>query len=177
MRKFLLCAVALLGLATANAQGLKGTWFATAQFGYEQQGDVDVTTFVPVVGTFVAPTTAVGLGAGVISAKPEGGDASNTTVVEPLVRKYFPVAGKLYFYGQVAAPMLFGEGQDIYGATLTPGLDFVVNSWFTVEFSATVASFQVVSPEVGDSQVSFKMNPFAHSLLGTNAQVGFKFLF
>lgn len=179
MKKILLVAViTIAALTSAKAQeGLKGTWFATAQLGYEDNGATTKTTFIPVVGTFIAPTTAVGLGAGVINVKPEKGDSSTITVVEPLVRQYWPVAGNLYFFGQAAVPMLFGDAADIYGVTITPGLDFVVNSWFTVEFSTTVASLSVTNPEVGDTTTNVSINPFAHSLLGTTSQIGFKFLF
>lgn len=189
MKKLLLAgAIALMGATTVNAQtaqkneGLKGTWFATAQLGYTSNGasgTAKETTFtaIPVVGTFVAPTTAVGVGVGVISSKTGGKKAVNTVVVEPLARKYWPVAGRLYFFGQAAVPMLFKDGSTTFGATLTPGLDYVVNSWFTVEFSTTVASLHFTTVDGGDTSTSFQANPFAHSILGTNSQIGFKFLF
>lgn len=180
---FLLCFVAFVGLVNAQeGQGLKGTWFATAQLGYQSNGadgDAKQTTTVaiPIVGTFIAPTTAVGLGAGVVSSKTGDLDAVNTTVIEPMIRKYWPVAGNLYFYGQGAVPVLLNDGSTTFGATLTPGLDYIVNSWFTVEFSATVASLHFTSVDGGDTSTSFQVNPFAHSAFGTTSQIGFKFLF
>lgn len=181
---FVACLVALVGLVNAqeNSQGLKGTWFATAQLGYSSNGakgaaKATTTVAVPIVGTFIAPTTAVGIGAGVISAKVGEADAVNTTVVEPLVREYWPVAGSLFFFGQAAVPVLLNDASTTVGVTLTPGLDFVVNKWFTVEFSTTVASLHFVSPKKGDTQTAFNMNPMAHSNFGVNSQIGFKFLF
>lgn len=176
---FLFTVAAVLFAAKGFSQddGLKGTWFATAQFGYQDTGSLKTTTFIPIIGTFVAPTTAIGIGGGVISSKPEGGKSATTTVIEPLVRKYWNVSGNLFFFGQGAVPILLSDGSNTYGVTVTPGLDYVVNSWFTVEFSATLLNFSVTSPDSGSSTTSFSFNPMAHSALGTTAQVGFKFLF
>lgn len=182
MKKILVVAlVAMLGISTYAQDGLKGTWFATAQLGYSDNGGsgsdaYKVTSVVPIVGTFVTPNVALGIGAGFVSVD-DGGTTSSTTVVEPLARKYWNVAGSLYFYGQVAVPLLFGENTTTYGATLTPGLDYVVNKWFTVEFSTTLASLHFTSVDGGDTSTAFSLNPMAHSSLGTTAQVGFKFLF
>ena len=68
--------IALIGL-TAKAQdasqGLKGAWFVTSQFGYQQTktGDVKNTNLsvIPIVGTFVTPSVAVGAGLGYINMK------------------------------------------------------------------------------------------------------------
>lgn len=184
MKKLLLAgALAFVSLFSAQeSNGLKGTWFATAQLGYSSNGgsgEAKSTTFsaVPILGTFIAPTTAVGVGAGVISSKTGSADSVNTVVVEPLVRKYWNVAGSLYFFGQGAVPMLFGENTSTFGVTLTPGLDYVVNKWFTVELSATVAGLHFTSVKGGDTSTDFGVNPMAHSALGTTSQVGFKFLF
>ena len=183
MKKLLLAgALAIVGMFSAQDKGLQGTWFATAQIGYSSNGESGAaksttTVALPIVGTFVAPTTAVGIGAGVISTK--NGDAKAThVVVEPLVRKYWNVSGPLYFFGQVAAPMIFFEGGNSqYGLTLTPGLDYVMTKHFTVEFSATVANLEFNKVKGGNTSTSFGVNPMAHSAFGTNALVGFKFLF
>ena len=106
---------------TANAQdGLKGAWFATSQFGYSQTktGDSKATnlTVLPIVGTFVTPSVAVGAGIGMVNIKNEDalGTNANTSliVVQPLVRKYYNVAGNLYFFGQLAAPIISGEEKE-----------------------------------------------------------------
>jgi len=183
MKKLLLAgALAMVGLFSAQDKGLQGTWFATAQLGYSSNGasgsaKSTTTVALPIVGTFVAPTTAVGLGAGVISTK-TGGTTATHVVVEPLIRKYWNVAGSLYFYGQAAAPMIFFDGGDSqFGLTLSPGLDYVMSKHFTVEFSSTVARLEFNKVKGGDTSTSFGVNPMAHSAFGTSALVGFKFLF
>lgn len=183
MKKLLLAgALAIAGLVSAQKSGLQGTWFATAQLGYQSNGasgnaKVSTTTIIPIVGTFVSPNVAIGLGGGVVSTKTGSQSAVNTTVLEPLVRKYWNVAGSLYFYGQGAVPILIGDNQTTYGVTLTPGFDYVLTKWFTVELSATVAGLQFTSVKGGNTAVNFGINPMAHSSLGTSTQVGFKFLF
>ncbi len=183
MKKLLLAgALAIVGMFSAQDKGLQGTWFATAQIGYNsngESGDAKKTNTVvlPIVGYFVAPTTAVGIGAGIISSK-TGGDTTTNVIIEPLVRKYWNVSGPLYFFGQVAAPMIFFEGGNSqYGLTLTPGLDYVMTKHFTVEFSATVANLEFSKEKGGSTSTSFGVNPMAHSAFGTSALVGFKFLF
>lgn len=179
---FLASALAIVGMFSAQDKGLQGTWFATAQLGYSSNGasgnaKETTTVAIPIVGTFVAPTTAVGVGAGVISAK-SGGVSATHVVVEPLVRKYWGVTGPLYFFGQLAAPMIFFDGGGTqFGATLTPGLDYVMTKHFTVELSATVARLEFTTPKGGDTSTNFGVNPMAHSAFGTTALVGFKFLF
>lgn len=208
---FTLAAVALLSvLATAQEnQGLKGTWWATAQLGYQQTktGDVKSTnlTVLPLVGYFVAPTTTVGVGAGYINIKAE--DATGTTtadsglfVVEPLVRKYYGITSNLFFFGQIAAPMVFGkeDQSDLkvsqFGLAASGGLDFILSKSITVEFSYNLAnlSFTTLKPTTGDKTTvtDFSVAHIANvdssyvSALGgsgsglvTPLSFGFKFLF
>lgn len=71
-----LLSIVLIGFA-ANAQessqGLKGAWFATSQFGYQQTKTADVKntsiSVLPIVGTFVTPSVAVGAAVGYINIK------------------------------------------------------------------------------------------------------------
>ena len=87
MKKLLVLAgIALLSF-NANAQeqkGLKGAWFATSQFGYQQTKTADAkqtnSSVVPIVGTFVTPSVAVGAGLGYMNIKNEdaGGTNANT---------------------------------------------------------------------------------------------------
>jgi len=167
MKKFLLLAgIALMGL-TANAQdGLKGAWFATSQFGYTQTktGDVKGTnlTVLPIVGTFVTPSVAVGAGVGMVNIKAENatGTVAKTSllVAEPLVRKYWNVAGKMYFFGQLAAPIITGKESESelkvsqFGLAMSSGLDFFVTKNFSVEFSYNLANFSstTLTPKTGD---------------------------
>ena len=117
---FTLVSMVLIGLtvkAQDSSQGLKGAWFATSQFGYQQTktGDVKGTNIsvLPIVGTFVTPSVAVGAGIGYINIKSEvaAGTAAKTDlmVFQPLVRKYWNVAGSLYFFGQAAIPVITGK--------------------------------------------------------------------
>ena len=178
--KKLLFIVAVLVASQINAQGLKGTWFATANLAYSSDGAEQATKhtlILPIVGTFVTDNVAVGLGAGILSSKVGDGDATNVTVIEPLVRKYWNVSGNLYFFGQAAVPVILSDGASTYGATLTPGLDFVVNSHFTVEFSHTVANLSFTSVDGGDTSTDFSVNGVGHTAFGGASQVGFKFLF
>jgi len=152
---------------TANAQdGLKGAWFATSQFGYTQTktGDVKGTnlTVLPIVGTFVTPSVAVGAGVGMVNIKAENatGTVAKTSllVAEPLVRKYWNVAGKMYFFGQLAAPIITGKESESelkvsqFGLAMSSGLDFFVTKNFSVEFSYNLANFSstTLTPKTGD---------------------------
>ncbi|MDD5151554.1 MAG: hypothetical protein PHC28_13940 [Flavobacterium sp.] len=158
MKKILLIAgIALLSL-TVNAQekskGLQGAWFATSQIGYQQtkSGNHKSTNLsvLPIVGTFISPSVAVGAGIGYINIKSENGTttAANTglVVVEPLVRKYWNVSGSLYFFGQLAAPIINGKVKDTdikvsqYGLAASGGFDYFVTKNFSVEFSYNLAN-------------------------------------
>lgn len=158
MKKILLIAgIALLSL-TVNAQekskGLQGAWFATSQIGYQQtkSGNHKSTNLsvLPIVGNFISPSVAVGAGIGYINIKSENGTttAANTglVVVEPLVRKYWNVSGSLYFFGQLAAPIINGKVKDTdikvsqYGLAASGGFDYFVTKNFSVEFSYNLAN-------------------------------------
>jgi opacity protein-like surface antigen len=169
MKKLLVLAgIALLSF-NANAQeqkGLKGAWFATSQFGYQQTKTADAkqTNFsvVPIVGTFVTPSVAVGAGLGYMNIKNKdaGGTNANTglLVVEPLVRKYWNVAGNFYFFGQVASPFISGKEKESelkvtqFGVSMSGGFDYFVTKNFSVEFSYDLANFTqtTLKPTAGD---------------------------
>lgn len=163
MKKLLLAgALAMVGLFSAQDKGLQGTWFVTSQVGYQQTengkgGKMTNTTILPIVGTFVAPTTAVGVAFGNIGVKSENTVASGVTlktnllVVEPLVRKYWGVSGGLFFFGQLAAPIINGKAKftgaplgDVkvsqFGLAMSGGFDYVMTKHFTVEFSYNLAN-------------------------------------
>lgn len=169
MKKLLVLAgIALLSFnASAQEQkGLKGAWFATSQFGYQQTKTADAkqTNFsvVPIVGTFVTPSVAVGAGLGYMNIKNEdaGGTNANTglLVVEPLVRKYWNVAGNFYFFGQVASPFISGKEKESelkvtqFGVSMSGGFDYFVTKNFSVEFSYDLANFTqtTLKPTAGD---------------------------
>lgn len=166
MKKLLLIG-ALAFAVFFNAQekeGLKGTWFATAQVGYQQTKTDDVkssvTTILPIVGYFVAPTTAVGVAVGNIGTKAtvSGTEVAkaNLFVLEPLVRKYYNVSGGLFFFGQLAAPIITGKEKiselkaNQFGLTMSGGLDYVIGKHFTVEFSYNLANLSTTTIKAKD---------------------------
>ncbi|PIF70666.1 outer membrane beta-barrel protein [Flavobacterium sp. 2] len=212
MKKILTIAtIVLFGLsvkAQDASQGLKGAWFATSQFGYQQtkSGDTKGTnlTVLPIVGTFVAPSIAVGAGLGYINIKSEtdAKTAANTNlfVIQPLVRKYWNVAGSLYFFGQLALPVITGKEKESnlkvnqVGLSVSGGFDYFVTKNFSVEFSYDLANFTstTLKPENGEKTTvtnfglahvanvdSYYNTALAGSApnLTTPLSVGFKFVF
>lgn len=171
MKKLVLVAGIVLSTLTAQAQekkseGLQGAWFVTSQFGYQQTktGDNTATNLsvIPIVGTFVTPSVAVGAGVGIMNIKSETGSATNANtnlvVIEPLVRKYWNIAGSFYFFGQLAAPVITGKEKEAdtkvsqFGLSAAGGIDFFVTKNFSVEFSYDLANFTstTIDPATGD---------------------------
>jgi opacity protein-like surface antigen len=117
---------------------------------------------LPIVGCFITPSVAVGAGVGYINIKSETGSATNKNtgliVVEPLIRKYYNVAGSLYFFGQLAAPIMSGKEKESelkvtqFGLAASGGFDFFVSKHFSVEFSYDLANFTstTLDPKTGD---------------------------
>lgn len=206
-----LVSMVLIGL-TAKAQdatqGLKGAWFATSQFGYQQTKTADAknTTLsvLPIVGTFVTPSVAVGAGVGFINIKADSdaGTVAKTDlfVAQPLVRKYWNVAGSLYFFGQLAVPIITGKEKESelkvnqVGLSLSGGFDYFVTKNFSVEFSYDLANFTstTLDPKTGEKTTVTNfglahvanVDPFYNTALGGSnpnltspISVGFKFLF
>lgn len=211
MKKILLLAgIALLSL-NANAQeksGLQGAWFATAQIGYTQTktGDEKATntTILPIIGTFVAPTTAIGIGVGTVGIKNEdaGGTNAKTNlfVIQPLARKYWNVAGNCYFFGQLAAPIMTGKESESdlkvsqFGLSTSAGFDYFVTKNFSVEFSYNLINLSqtTLTPDVGEkttitdfsvAHVATAESAYVSALGGslptltTPLSFGFKFVF
>ncbi|MRX38908.1 outer membrane beta-barrel protein [Flavobacterium sp. LC2016-23] len=206
-----LISIALISL-TAKAQevnqGLKGAWFATSQFGYQQTKTADVKntslSVLPIVGTFVTPSVAIGAGFGYMNIKSDSdkGTAAKTDliVIEPLARKYWNVAGSLYFFGQLAAPVITGKEKQSdlkvtqYGVSLSGGFDYFVTKNFSVEFSYDLANFTstTLDPKTGEKTTVTNfglahvasVDPFYNSALGGSSpnltsplSFGFKFIF
>jgi len=171
MKKILLVAALAILSLTVNAQekskGLQGVWFATSQLGYQQTkiGDVKSTNFtiLPIVGNFISPSVAIGAGIGYVNVKSENASTTlaNTglIVVQPLVRKYWNVAGSLYFFGQLAAPIISGKEKESdlkvsqLGLAVSGGFDFFISKNFSVEFSYDLANFTstTLDPKSGTS--------------------------
>lgn len=202
--------IVLIGL-TAKAQdaaGLKGAWFATSQFGYQQTKNADQKntslSVLPIVGTFVTPSVAVGAGVGFINIKADSnaGTAAKTDlfVIEPLARKYWNVAGSLYFFGQAALPVITGKEKESelkvnqFGLSVSGGFDYFVTKNFSVEFSYDLANFTSTTLEPKNGEKTTVTNfglahvanvdPFYNTALaGSNPNLtsplsfGFKFIF
>ncbi|WP_294960434.1 hypothetical protein [uncultured Flavobacterium sp.] len=218
MKKFVtLVSIVLIGLtakAQDSSQGLKGAWFATSQFGYQQTktGDVKGTNLsvLPIVGTFITPSVAVGAGIGYINIKSEGYDGANPNlktlgntnliVIQPLARKYWNVAGSLYFFGQAAIPVITGKEKESnlkvnqVGVSVSGGFDYFVTKNFSVEFSYDLVNFTstTLKPENGEKTTVTNfglahvanVDSYYNTALGGSApnlttpiSVGFKFVF
>ncbi|TPG45056.1 outer membrane beta-barrel protein [Flavobacterium pectinovorum] len=209
MKKILtLVSIAFIGL-TAKAQdsnqGLKGAWFATSQFGYQQTKTADLKhtnlSVIPIVGTFITPTVAVGAGLGYINMKSDPtlvSKASKTDliVIQPLARKYWNVAGSLYFFGQAALPIITGKEKEKdtkinqFGLSVSGGFDYFVTKYFSVEFSYDLVNFTSTTIDLqGGPKTTVTNFGLAHmanvdsaylaggSSLTTPLSVGFKFIF
>lgn len=208
---FTLVGIALIGLsvkAQDSNQGLKGAWFATSQFGYQQTKGPELKStnlsVLPVVGTFVTPSVAVGAGIGFINIKADSntGTAAKTDlfVIQPLARKYWNVAGSLYFFGQAALPVITGKEKESglkvnqIGLSVSGGFDYFVTKNFSVEFSYDLANFTSTTLEPKDGEKTTVTNfglahvanvdPFYNTVLaGSNPNLtsplsfGFKFIF
>ncbi len=209
MKKILtLAGIVLMGLtvkAQEADQGLKGAWFVTSQFGYQQTKTDDVKhtnlSVIPIVGTFITPSVAVGAGLGYINMKSESdaGTAAKTDliVIQPLARKYWNIGGSsLYFFGQLAAPIITGKDKESdlkinqFGLTLSGGFDYFVTKYFSVEFSYNLANFTSTTLDPKDGSKTTVTNfglahmanvDSAYAVGGANLTtplaVGFKFIF
>jgi opacity protein-like surface antigen len=210
MKKFLLVAgIVLLGItAKAQEKGLQGAWFVTSQIGYQQTKSGSNTgtnlTVLPIVGTFVTPSVAVGAAVGYINIKSENsaGTAASTglLVVEPLARKYWNVSGSLYFFGQLALPIISGKEKESelkvnqFGLSASSGFDYFVTKNFSVEFSYNLANLSstTLTPKTGDkttitdfslAHVASVDPAYVSALGGSNPTLtsplsfGFKFVF
>jgi len=190
-----LCALQIQAQDKATRKGLEGTVWASGTLSYNKTStggsDATKSTFIPVVGYFIAPTTTIGLGIGTTSDKATAAGATtkdvNSFVVMPLARKYWNVAGNFYLFGQAAMPISFGKDNITeakttdFGVTLSPGLDYIFNSWITLEGTFSIFNFGVntLSPKVGDSTTTttFNANPFDSARNSGGLTVGVKFLF
>ncbi|MFR0677131.1 hypothetical protein [Dysgonomonas mossii] len=210
MKKLLLVAVLAVFSVCISAQGLKGTWFAGGQLSFNSSTDkyavidkttgeqkITSTTVLPIIGTFVSPDVAIGIGLGYMGKtnKFEGEQYLKSTnfVAKPLVRKYWNISGGLFFYGQAALPVIIGDSEGVkdsgktknlsIGLELAPGFDYVINSWMTIETSFTILNtgYSRSKPKGGDASSSFGFNANPFNSIGDRTvgelQVGVKFLF
>lgn len=201
MKKVLLAAgmifLSFAAQAQEKSEGLKGIWWAAGQVSYssEKTGDAksNSSMVLPIIGKFITPSVTVGLGIGTINAKKDDGtdiiSESNTFVIKPLVRKYWNISGGLFFYGQSALPVMFGKDKVNDSKTtsvaleVSPGFDYVINKWMTVETSFTILNvgMSTLTPDTGDKTTNFGFNANPMNSVGDRTmgslQVGVKFLF
>ena len=156
------------------------------------------------MGTFVTRSVAVGAGIGYINIKADSNarTAANTGlyVIEPLARKYWNIAGSLYFFGQAALPVITGKEKESglkvnqVGLSVSGGFDYFVTKNFSVEFSYDLANFTstTIEPKNGEKTTVTNfglahvanVDPFYNTALaGSNPNLtsplsfGFKFIF
>lgn len=161
--------------------------------------EVKKFSIVPTVGTFISPSIAVGAGFGYANTKGtnidgEGKKTSakhNAIVIQPFARKYWNIAGGLHFFGEAALPVEFGntksgEGEaqvkindTSVGLTLSPGFDYIVNDWISIETKFTVfnVDYTSVKPKGGDSTNNFSIMGDTNANKFGDLTIGVKFLF
>lgn len=178
-RILIVITLALVSLGISAQEGLKGTWFAGGEFSYADHGSKSSsTTILPIAGTFVSPSVAVGAGIGYMGNKVDGVN-TDLFVFKPLVRKYWNITGPVYLFGQAAAPMIFGDGVTNLALEVSPGIDLVVTSWMTIETSFSIFAFSYADVDGADTKWSIGMNPYnsiSDRTVG-ELRVGVKFLF
>ena len=190
---FLAGALALFGLSNAQqAAGFQGKWFIMGQAGYQSQNDGDKQSYsvLPAVGTFVAPTFAVGAAVGYVGSKTDAGVVTtkdNLFIVQPLVRKYWGISDKLFIFGQASVPFGFGKNTTestlgkaeakytTYGLEIAPGLDYFLSSNWTIETTFGIASWNSVKPKDGDATSDFNFG--LNSGLLNGVKFGVKYVF
>lgn len=199
MKKVLLIAVLTVLCAgmSINAQGLKDVWFAGGNVSigtdksYDAAGERVKTTdytVLPLVGKFITPSFAVGGALGYSYNKVDD-LKKQSFIIQPLVRQYWNISGKLFVFGQLALPVSFGniknDGEKVsdqfnMGLSFTPGLDLIVNDWLSIEASFNLLSIGYSSdkPEEGSKSSNFKFNGnFMNSAELGKVNVGVKILF
>ncbi|RRJ88957.1 porin family protein [Paenimyroides tangerinum] len=193
MKKVILAVIALTAFA-ANAQdGFKGKWFLMGQVNFSSTvtPKTDLTaktttssfTVLPAVGTFIAPTTAVGLAIGYTgeSAKADGGDKVNggTFIVQPLARKYWGVTDNFLLFGEAAVPLKFakyGEAKaSSVGVNVGVGMDYFITGNWSVEAKLGVLGWESAKPKGGDATTTFGLD--VNSGLLNGLSLGVKYVF
>lgn len=184
---------ALIGITSAQAQGFKGKWFILGEAGYSTGSDGKVKNYsiLPVVGTFVAPTTAIGLGVGYLGSKDETSAISTlenqTFIVQPLARKYWGLSDNFLIFAQAAVPLTFGKNTvdsdagkietkvNGYGVQLSPGVDYFFTSHFSMEASFGLVGWTAVKPKDGETSNDFGIG--INSGFQNGVKFGLKYIF
>ena len=184
MKKVLLAVMALTAFAGNAQDGFKGKWFVMGQAGYGTTNDGKTTSYsiLPAVGTFVAPTTAVGLAIGYVGGNDETSGTkveSSTVVVQPLARKYWGVTDNFLLFGQASVPLSFldvaGAKATNYGVEVGAGIDYFLSSNWSIEAQFGVAGWQSSKPKNGDATSDFNIG--INSGLLDGVKFGIKYIF
>ncbi|WP_353120895.1 outer membrane beta-barrel protein [Dysgonomonas capnocytophagoides] len=161
--------------------------------------EVKSFSIMPTIGTFISPSVAVGAAVGYQNIKgtdilSEGKKADtkfNAFVIQPFARKYWNITGGLHFFGEAALPVQFGntktgEGDaqvkvnaTSFGLALSPGFDYIVNDWISIETKFTVFNidYTSVKPKGGDSTNNFSIMGDTNANKFGDLTIGVKFLF
>ncbi len=195
MKKFVFafCMFALVGITTTQAQGFKGKWFLLGEAGYSTAADGKIKNYsiLPVVGTFVAPTTALGIGVGYLGSKNETlanvVNKDQTFIVQPLARKYWGLSDNFLIFAQAAVPLTFGKTTvendagkvetkvNGYGLQLSPGVDYFFTSHFSMEASFGLVGWTAVKPKDGETSNDFGIG--VNSGFQNGLKLGLKYIF
>jgi hypothetical protein len=152
MKKLFLTLTAISALTfAANAQTEKGKFIVGGQVGFSTEKIQDTKikensfSIMPQVGYFVADNFAIGTGIGYEWSKKETGlaeEVNSAFKVAPYGR-YYMGEGPIKFFGQLSAPMSWGnvEVNDVkthkvnnYGVELAPGFAYFPTSKIGIEF-------------------------------------------
>lgn len=194
MKKLFLTVAVVLMTFAANAQdGFKGKWFVMGQAGYGTQADGNIKnySFLPAVGTFVAPTTAVGMAIGYIGSEDKTSEdttfKSNGFTVMPLARQYWGVTDNFLLFGQLSVPLMFGKDTveskiaeleskyTAYGVELGFGIDYFLSSNWSIEAGFGLIGWHAVKPKEGDATNDFNIG--LNSGLLEGVKFGIKYVF
>jgi len=187
----LLIAVTLLTFANSFAQeevkedkGFKGVWWglATASYTNSEADDKTSFTILPAIGTFISPTVTIGAAVGLTSTKIGNADATNITIIKPLLRKYYGMSDKFFLFAEVNSPILLNENFKAYGFNIEPGIDYFIGGKWTVEAKFGRFGYSVFSPNEGDSTATttlgFNMyDSQTQEGLGSGLSLGLKYIF
>lgn len=203
MKKLFVLGALALATISMSAQDYTGKWFVggTAGYGQKEVGTdsngkklKDKTYGVkPLVGTFIAPTIAVGGRIGFEGSEENqesGVYKKSEFVIAPMVRKYLPLGDSGFnFFGELSLPVSFGNGKYKenkdskttnfnFGLKLNAGFDYIINETFSFETSMNLANFGYESskPKGGKSSNNFNINANPFQELNV-FEVGFKVLF
>ena len=75
-----------------------------------------ITDPIKLIALAISLIALIAAGVGIMNIKSETGSVTNANtnlvVVEPLVRKYWNIAGNFYFFGQLATPIITGKEKE-----------------------------------------------------------------